>query len=175
MQNTPLSYAITDTVIGTIVLVGSERGLRQLQWVKNAAAGKEWVAGAYRDALDVPGFFAGTIEAIRDYLAGKGPLKMPYDLVGGTPLQRMVWLAIAKIPYGQTISYTALAQRVGFPNTVRAVASACGANPLPLVIPCHRIIAKDGSLGGFSMGGIEVKEKLLAMEEKEEPITAVAA
>lgn len=175
MNATPLSYAITDTVIGTLVLVGSERGLQQLQWVKTEAEGKSWIALHHADALEVPGFFAGTAEAIRAYLAGKGPLDVPYHLSGGTPLQRMVWLAIAKIPYGETISYTSLAQRVGFPNAVRAVASACGANPLPLVIPCHRILAKDGSLGGFSMGGLPIKEKLLAMEENEEPIAAAAA
>lgn len=174
MNAQPLSYAITATAIGTIVLVGSERGLRVAHWVRDANEGKQWVAAQYPDALDVPGFFKGTVDAINDYLAGKGALKVPYDLVGGTPLQRMVWLAIAKIPYGETISYTALAQRVGFASAIRAVASACGANPLPLVIPCHRIIAKDGTLGGFSMGGLDIKEKLLAMEKNAEPIAQVA-
>ncbi len=175
MTPTPLSYAICDTVIGTLVLVGSERGLRQLQWVRDAAHGKQWLAQHYPNALEVDGFFATTVTAIRDYLAGKGPLNVPYDLIGGTALQRLVWLAIAKIPYGDTVSYTALAQRVGFGSAVRAVASACGANPLPLLIPCHRVISKDGSLGGFSMGGLEIKEKLLAMEANEEPISAEAA
>lgn len=174
-MTTPLSYTITDTVIGTIVLVGSERGLRQLQWVRDSEEGVSWVKHSYPDALEVPGFFASAITSIRDYLAGQGPLKIPYDLVGGTALQRLVWLAIAKIPYGETVSYTALAQRIGFGSAVRAVASACGANPLPLLIPCHRIIAKDGSLGGFSMGGLEIKEKLLTMEASEEPISVVAA
>ena len=168
----PLSYSITDTDIGTIVLVASERGLRALQWVENKQAGKAWIAERHPDALEVPGFFASTIEAIRDYLAGESHLAVPYDLTGGTPLQRMVWIAISKIPYGETISYTALAQRVGFPNAVRAVASACGANPLPLVIPCHRIIAKDGTLGGFSMGGLAIKERLLAMEASKEEVAA---
>ncbi len=172
---TPLSYSITDSFIGTLVLVGSERGLRQLHWVKNEQEGRSWIASRYPDALDVPGFFNSTVEAIRDYLTGKEKLSVPYDLVGGTPLQRMVWLALTRIPYGETISYTALAQRIGFPTAVRAVASACGANPLPLVIPCHRIISKDGTLGGFSMGGIEIKEKLLAMESGKEPVAVIAA
>jgi len=174
MNPTPLSYTITDTVIGTIVLVGSERGLRETHWVRDAAEGKRWVSERYPTALEVPGFFQTTIEAIRDYLAGKGPLDVPFDLVGGTPLQRMVWIAISRIPYGETVSYTALAGRVGFPSAIRAVASACGANPLPLVIPCHRVIAKDGTLGGFSMGGLEIKEKLLGMEKSAEPIALVA-
>lgn len=174
MNATPLSYTIAETAIGTLVLVGSERGVRQVHWVKTADAGRAWIAAQYPTALEVPGFFASTVESIRDYLSGKGALKVPYDLVGGTPLQRLVWLAIAKIPYGETVSYTALAQRVGYGTAVRAVASACGANPLPLLIPCHRIVAKDGSLGGFSMGGLDVKEKLLAMEASKEPITAAA-
>jgi AraC family transcriptional regulator of adaptative response/methylated-DNA-[protein]-cysteine methyltransferase len=174
MNTTPLSYTITDTVIGTLVLVGSERGLRELHWVRDAAEGKAWIIQSYSTALEVSGFFKSTIDAIRDYLAGKGPLKVPYDLVGGTPLQRMIWLAIAKIPYGETISYSSLAARVGFPTAVRAVASACGANPLPLVIGCHRVIAKDGTIGGFSLGSIETKEKLLAMEKTAQPIGLVA-
>ena len=173
MLPTPtLSYTITDTVIGTLVLVGSDRGLRQLQWVSSHSEGKSWLAASYPQALDVPGFFASTVEAISDYLAGKGPLNVPYDLAGGTALQRLVWIALSKIPYGETVSYTALAQRVGFGSAVRAVASACGANPLPLIIPCHRVIAKDGTLGGFSMGGVEIKQKLLDMEANEEAIAA---
>ncbi len=160
----PLSYGITDTSIGTLALVGSDRGLERLHWVKDKISAVAWVEANYPNALRVDGFFSSTIDAINDYLEGKGTLRIPYHLSGGTALQRMVWLAIAKIPYGKTISYTTLAEQIGFGRAVRAVASACGANPLPLIIPCHRVISKDGSLGGFSMGGIDIKEKLLAME-----------
>ncbi|MBN8543386.1 MAG: methylated-DNA--[protein]-cysteine S-methyltransferase [Alphaproteobacteria bacterium] len=112
------------------------------------------------------GFFASTCGEIDNYLEAGKPLKLPYELVGGTPLQRAVWLELSRLRYGETISYTALAEKVGFPRAVRAIASACGANPLPLVIPCHRVISKDGSLGGFSLGGLEVKERLLSLEAK---------
>ncbi|MBY0356169.1 MAG: methylated-DNA--[protein]-cysteine S-methyltransferase [Rickettsiales bacterium] len=88
---------------------------------------------------------------------------VPLDLQG-TDFQRSVWNEIARIPLGQTISYTQLALRVGRPDAVRAVASACGANPVPLVIPCHRVIASDGGLGGY-IWGVEYKHALLFHEQ----------
>lgn len=104
-------------------------------------------------------------DAIIAYLAGRGNdlAALPLDIQWGTELQRKVWKAIHRIPYGQTISYSDLALRVGAPNAVRAAGSACGKNPIPLVIPCHRVLAKDGGLGGFTWG-LGVKKKLLALE-----------
>jgi O-6-methylguanine DNA methyltransferase len=169
---TTLSYGIADTSIGTIVLIGAERGLREVHWAADKAEAKAWRDAYYPESLEVPGFFTQSFAAIERFLAGEGPLKLPYELVGGTALQRMVWIALSKIPYGETVSYTTLADRIGFPRAVRAVASACGANPLPLVIPCHRVIAKDGSLGGFSMGGVKIKEKLLALEAQAVSVAA---
>ena len=81
----------------------------------------------------------------------------------GTEFQRRVWGAIATIPWGETRSYGWLAKRAGRPNAVRAAASACGANPLPGFIPCHRVIAADGTIGGFS-GGLAMKRRLLRLE-----------
>ena len=75
----------------------------------------------------------------------------------------MVWKEIAKIPFGNTISYKELAKRIGRPKSCRAVANACGANPYPIKIPCHRVIAADGSIGGFSLG-VEKKISLLKKE-----------
>lgn len=84
-------------------------------------------------------------------------------LPAGTPFQRTVWQAIAEVPYGQTISYKQLAQRIGRPNATRAVANATGANPLAIIIPCHRIIGSNGSLTGFA-GGLYAKRFLLNLE-----------
>jgi O-6-methylguanine DNA methyltransferase len=81
----------------------------------------------------------------------------------GTDFQRKVWRAIASIPWGETRSYKWIAKKAGRPNAVRAAANACGANPLPIVIPCHRVIASDGTMGGFS-SGIALKRKLLRLE-----------
>jgi methylated-DNA-[protein]-cysteine S-methyltransferase len=81
----------------------------------------------------------------------------------GTPFQLRVWAALCEIPYGETISYAELARRIGNPNAVRAVGAANGRNPLPIVVPCHRVVGADGSLVGFG-GGLDVKRALLDLE-----------
>ncbi|GAB1724670.1 MAG: methylated-DNA--[protein]-cysteine S-methyltransferase [Nitrospira sp. CR1.1] len=88
---------------------------------------------------------------------------LPIDWSTGTPFQRKVWKAIARIPYGRVRSYQWVAMRVGGKQYARAVGMALGANPVPIVVPCHRIIAHDGSLGGFS-GGVPMKRRLLSLE-----------
>ncbi len=85
------------------------------------------------------------------------------DSENGTTFQKRVWRAIATIPWGESRSYAWLARKAGRPKAIRATANACGKNPLPLIIPCHRVIASDGSLGGFS-GGVEIKKRLLKLE-----------
>jgi O-6-methylguanine DNA methyltransferase len=167
----PLFYTLHDSAIGELLLIGSARGLRKIILIPNRAELAPYLA-AEAALVEMPGFFATICAAIDTYLETGKPMKLPYDLTQGTPLQRAVWLALTRIPYGQTISYSQLADVVGFPRAVRAVASACGANPLPLVIPCHRVVAKDGTLGGFSLGGLAVKEKLLALESRLEFIAA---
>jgi len=100
---------------------------------------------------------------LREYFAGR---RRDFDVrlaPEGTVFQKAVWSALQEIPYGATISYGELARRVGNAKASRAVGSANGANPLPIVIPCHRVIAGDGSLGGFG-GGLPSKQALLALE-----------
>lgn len=167
---TPTLYYTTHTsAIGQLLLVASERGLRYLTLLaagEDAAThlAKKFSQPPAPNLMELNGFFASTASAIDRFLKDGTRLQIPYDLAEGTHLQRAVWLEIARIPHGETISYTTLAARVGFPRAVRAVASACGANPVPLAIPCHRVVAKDGTMGGFSLGGLEVKEKLLKLE-----------
>lgn len=99
-----------------------------------------------------------------DYLDGKRHVfDVPLDLSRGTPFQRRVWQVLQRVPYGKLRSYQWIASRVGGRHYARAVGSAVGANPLPIVIPCHRIVAQDASLGGFSCG-LPMKRKLLALE-----------
>ncbi|TKJ40343.1 cysteine methyltransferase [candidate division LCP-89 bacterium B3_LCP] len=81
----------------------------------------------------------------------------------GTPFQRKTWENMSKIPFGGTISYGGLAAKVGSPGAARAVGSACGANPIPIIIPCHRVLASSGGLGGFG-GGLDMKRRLLELE-----------
>lgn len=90
-------------------------------------------------------------------------LELPLNPVG-TPFQRLVWQALLAVPFGETVSYSALAERIGRPSAVRAVAGAVGANPLSLFVPCHRIVGRDGSLTGYA-GGLTAKRFLLAWEQ----------
>lgn len=105
------------------------------------------------------------VEQLRAYF--DGTLKT-FDLPlvpEGTPFQLKVWGELQKIPYGKTISYKTLAQRLGNPKAVRAVGAANGKNPLPIVIPCHRVIGSDGSLTGYG-GGLSIKKSLLDFEQQ---------
>ena len=90
-------------------------------------------------------------------------LKGPLDLSSGTPFQQKIWRQIAKIPKAETRSYAWLAKMAGRPKTIRAAANACGANPIPFLIPCHRVIKSDGTIGGFS-GPLSLKKLLLRRE-----------
>lgn len=101
--------------------------------------------------------------AVLGYFEGNLP-ELSLD-VGGTEFQRRVWAAISSIPYGETRSYNDIAEDIGMPKAYRAVANACGANPVPLIVPCHRVIRKDGGLGGYGLG-IERKKYLLDFEKR---------
>ncbi len=98
------------------------------------------------------------------YLRGRRQtFALPLDLSEGTPFQRRVWRAALRIPYGRVRSYQWVATKLGGKRYARAVGTALGANPVPLIVPCHRVLAHDGSLGGFS-GGLHIKRKLLQLE-----------
>lgn len=104
------------------------------------------------------------IGELDEYFAGvRQEFSIPLDLSHGTAFQQMVWQALLTIPYGQTISYAELARRIHRPTAFRACANANGKNPISLIIPCHRVIASDGGLGGYT-GGIGIKQTLLNLE-----------
>jgi len=112
----------------------------------------------------VLGWHAATTNALSRALAGRAPHRLPpLDLSRGTDFQQAVWRRLCQIACGQTRSYTQLAQAVGRPKAVRAVGRACAANPIPVLVPCHRLLAANGSLGGFS-AGLDWKRALLARE-----------
>lgn len=103
-------------------------------------------------------------DQLLDYLAGRrNTFDVPLDLSQGTSFQRQVWRTLQRVPFGKLRSYQWIAARVGGRHYARAVGNAVGANPLPIVVPCHRIVAHDASLGGFS-GGLSMKRKLLLLE-----------
>jgi len=104
------------------------------------------------------------IKQIQDYFAGKRKKFSMKLFMKGTDFQKNVWRAIAKISYGKTASYYDIAKIIKNPDALRAVGTACGKNPLPIVIPCHRVISKDGGIGGFG-GGVSLKKRMLMIEK----------
>jgi len=107
--------------------------------------------------------FQRVLQQLEEYFAGR---RQQFDLplaADGTTFQRMVWRQLVSIPYGDTISYGELACRIGNPRAARAVGLANGANPIPIIVPCHRVIGANGALTGFG-GGLSIKQKLLALE-----------
>ncbi len=126
---------------------------------------------------EMPGASGGNVARLREwvecYLRGYEN-DAPFGLLmRGTPFQHAVWQRIAAIPRGKTISYAQLALMIGKPKAVRAVGTACGANPLPLLVPCHRVLGSDGRPGGFGWG-LEIKERLLAFEKSSQAVRHAA-
>ena len=116
----------------------------------------------------VPRTGAGAIvrqaeQELREYFAGRRRTFTVKQDLEGTEFQRKAWQAMRKIPFGETISYGDQARKVGKPKAYRAVGSANGKNPIPIIVPCHRVLASDGSLGGYSLG-LSMKRRLLALE-----------
>jgi len=103
-------------------------------------------------------------EDLSSYFAGRSrTIRTPLDLGSATPFQQRVWDELRRVPFGKTLSYAELARRAGAPRAARAVGQAVGANPIPILIPCHRVVRSDGGLGGFS-AGLEIKRWLLRHE-----------
>jgi methylated-DNA-[protein]-cysteine S-methyltransferase len=154
-------YAQIESPVGPLLLAADDAGLRQVEFVKGKRAGQSTPV--------LSGNCAPLQEAIRQlkaYFAGK---RERFDLPlapEGTPFQRAVWKLLCEIPYGETISYGELARRIGNPKASRAVGLANGANPIAIVIPCHRVIGSNGKLTGYG-GGLPLKEKLLALERRQ--------
>ena len=117
---------------------------------------------APKEAVRTPPIIAETIQWLDDYFAGKRPCNVPRLNPQGTAFQKRVWKALLTIPYGKTVSYGELARMVGC-KSAQAVGQAVGANPIALIIPCHRVIAAHGQLGGYEYD-IEIKKKLLELE-----------
>jgi methylated-DNA-[protein]-cysteine S-methyltransferase len=156
-----LSYTWFQSPVGPLLLAGSRDGLNSVGF----SHGKHAVAvdpGWREDGA----LFHDAIRQLREYFAGEREAFSLALIPQGTDFQRAVWSELQKIPYGETISYKQLAERIGKPKAVRAVGAANGANPIPIIIPCHRVIGNDGSLTGFG-GGLPLKKKLLELESRQ--------
>jgi methylated-DNA-[protein]-cysteine S-methyltransferase len=160
-------YSALATPIGKIFVAATDTGLVCVSFAHNEADFAEEMRGQLRARfVKSAEKVAGVAAQLRDYFAGKRRVfDLPLDLRLTTPFQRQVLLAALQIPCGQTLTYAGLAQRIGKPKAARAVGQALGRNPIPIVIPCHRVLASDGSLRGYSGGrGIETKAQLLQLE-----------
>lgn len=159
-------YARLDSPVGTVwiastgvgvckISLGAERSGAFLSWIsEHIGPGESW---------EDPELMSSATSQLAEYFSGtRQTFDLPLD-VRGTSFQRAVWSQVILIPYGATASYGDIAQLVGKPKASRTVGSAVGANPLPIVIPCHRVVGSGGSLVGFG-AGLDVKETLLRLE-----------
>ncbi|MCX8103974.1 MAG: methylated-DNA--[protein]-cysteine S-methyltransferase [Candidatus Bipolaricaulota bacterium] len=158
-------YAVIRCPLGFLLVGATEHGLCSVQFdgsekkLEQALRQEYPTARIQRDEVHLRAW----VKALREYFQGR-PIdpQLPVD-IHATAFQQRVWQELRKIPYGQTRSYSEIARRIGRPKATRAVARACATNPVPIVIPCHRVIREDGSLGGYD-GGIARKRALLAHE-----------
>ncbi|HEY7196994.1 MAG TPA: methylated-DNA--[protein]-cysteine S-methyltransferase [Gaiellaceae bacterium] len=151
-------YTTTGSPLGELLLVGDETALRGLHMQDGPRPVP--VPPGWRRAPDA---FAEAVEQLGEYFAGRlTEFDLPLE-PGGSPFQRRVWDELGEIPYGETASYGEIARRIGRAQAARAVGAANGANPISIVIPCHRLVGSSGGLTGYG-GGIERKQALLELE-----------
>jgi len=156
-----MNYTYFDSPIGPLLIAGDADAITQIAFPKNgkpAKPGPGWLESGR-------GPVGQAVRQLHEYFSGR---RRDFDLplaFEGTKFQKSVWRQLQEIPYGETISYGELAKRVGNPKAPRAVGSANGKNPIPIVVPCHRVIAAGGKLGGFG-GGLSTKQALLDLETK---------
>ena len=151
-------YCYYQSPIGTLLLIGTDGILEELHFpssLEQVHIAEEW--------QNNEASFKQTLQQLAEYFAGK---RQKFDLKispKGTAFQERVWQELCRIPFGGTASYGEIAERIGNPKACRAVGMANAKNPIPIIVPCHRVIGKDGSLTGFG-GGLEIKEQLLKLE-----------
>ena len=149
------AWTVYESPLGPLTLIGDDDGLRAIYFPGRS--------GPLDEAASDPRPFAQATTQLEAYFAGE---RRRFELaltLEGTPFQRRVWAALARIPYGHTRSYGALAAEIGRPDRVRAVGAAVGRTPVPIIVPCHRVIGADGSLTGYG-GGLQRKQALLDLE-----------
>jgi len=154
-------YTELQSPVGALRLESNGSGLCAIQFLAGRRAAKPSPGAMRSDAA-----FGEAIRQLQAYFRGeRKDFQLPLALVG-TAFQLRVWQRLREIPYGETISYGQLAREIGQPQASRAVGLANGSNPIPIIIPCHRVIGSNGKLTGYG-GGLPIKEKLLAFESRQ--------
>lgn len=157
-------YLIFNTCAGYTGILSSIEGLRRITLPQSSALeARQLLDDSIAQASWSPGTFQDLAERLRLYFSGHEAAFPDRLDPHGTVFQRKVWEATRAIPYGETVSYRWVAEQIGNPKAVRAVGQALSRNPLPVVVPCHRVLSGNGSIGGFT-GGIETKKYLLHLE-----------
>lgn len=159
-----MTTVLLPSPIGTLTVVGDHCTLREIRLPHQHGGAAIGTAEPTVPLTTLPpGALSATVRQLEEYFAReRKEFDLPIELAG-TPFQREVWQSLADIPYGETVSYAELATMVGRPRAFRAVGQANGANPIPIVLPCHRVVASGGGIGGYG-GGLEMKRQLLALE-----------
>lgn len=153
-----MNYCVYRSPIGKLLLVGDLNGLQKIQFERNIQIDKSW--------QENKGLFGDVVEQLEEYFSQE---RKVFDLKlnpQGTEFQKQVWKRLEKIPFGQTKYYGQIAEEIGNPKASRAIGMANNKNPIPIIIPCHRVIGKNGTLTGFA-SGLDVKQKLLNIETRQ--------
>jgi methylated-DNA-[protein]-cysteine S-methyltransferase len=157
----PINFSSVVTRVGQVFVLSGPKGVFRITFGEKEF--RNYLDGLNGTRITEGGHAVDTAHEIELYFDGKlSEFKAPVDVSEGTPFQRSVWKNLLDIPYGKTATYKEIAESVGKPGAARAVGNAVGANPVPIVIPCHRVLASNG-IGGYS-GGINIKKDLLMVE-----------
>ena len=159
-------YGIFDSSLGVVCIASTEKGACKIALPEESEGDFfGWLRARFgpQNVIEDRSRNEGVLAELESYLAGElREFDSPLDL-RGTEFQRKVWREVRTIPYGTTCSYRDIAKRIGHPRAYRAVGAANRANPIPIIVPCHRVIGRDGSLRGYG-GGLAMKERLLRLE-----------
>ena len=162
-----VAYTMVDSPVGTVLVAATHRGLVRIAFGAGFNADEVVEDLSERISprvLEVPSYFDGVRRELDEYFEGRRTsFDLPLDWQLTRGFYRKVLRATARIPYGQTRSYSEMAKHAGSPRAVRATGTALGSNPLPIIVPCHRVLRSGGALGGYG-GGLETKQALLELE-----------
>jgi AraC family transcriptional regulator, regulatory protein of adaptative response / methylated-DNA-[protein]-cysteine methyltransferase len=159
-----IAFSTFKSALGTVLIAATDKGLCSVKLGDDPARLRRLLAEEFSEAEIVQGEMDELKQKILSFIRGEANLaRLPVD-IRGTVFQRRVWDELRRIPRGETRTYREIARAIGAPDAVRAVGSACGANPVALVVPCHRAVRTDGGLGGYAWG-LSRKKRLLALEK----------
>ncbi|HLS03447.1 MAG TPA: methylated-DNA--[protein]-cysteine S-methyltransferase [Actinomycetales bacterium] len=171
MRSEKVAYTTIESPIGELLLAATNTGLVRIVFENGSRdTALEQLNRRVGPVTQDREALANVIQQLQEYFAGnRKEFTLPLDLRLATGFRRTALEHLRTVPYGETESYAEVAEAVGSPRAMRAVGSACANNPIPLVIPCHRVVRSDGTMGGYG-GGLGIKERLLDMERGTQPL-----